>query len=118
MAIHVPRNPDPVLEEETMKDFEKGRQEQISSLLALWKEDPRWKNVKRPYLAEEVVRLRGSLRIHHTLAEKGARRFWDLLHSEPYVPALGALTGNQAVQQVQAGLISRGQRPQSDLPHQ
>src|SRR4030067_1107151 len=66
--------------------------------------NPPWKNVKRPYLAEEVVRLRGSLRVHHTLAEMGARRFSDLLHSEPYVPALGALTGNQAVQQVQAGL--------------
>ncbi|MGA7104759.1 MAG: isocitrate lyase [Candidatus Deferrimicrobiaceae bacterium] len=87
-----------------MREFEKRRQEQISSLLASWKEDPRWKNVQRPYLAEEVVRLRGSLRVHHTLAEIGARRFWDLLHSEPYVPALGALTGNQAVQQVQAGL--------------
>jgi isocitrate lyase len=87
-----------------MKDFEKRKQEQISSLLASWKEDPRWKNVKRPYLAEEVVRLRGSLRIHYTLAEMGARRLWDLLHTEPYVPALGALTGNQAVQQVQAGL--------------
>ena len=87
-----------------MREFEKRRQEQISSLLTSWKEDPRWKNLKRPYLAEEVVRLRGSLRVHHTLAEIGARRFWDLLHSEPYVPALGALTGNQAVQQVQAGL--------------
>jgi len=87
-----------------MKEFEKRKQEQIASLLASWKEDPRWKNVKRPYLAEEVVRLRGSLRVHHTLAETGARRLWDLLHTEPYVPALGALTGNQAVQQVHAGL--------------
>ncbi len=87
-----------------MREFQKQRQEQISSLLTSWKEDPRWKNVKRPYLAEEVVRLRGSLRIHHTFAEMGASRLWDLLHSEPYVPALGALTGNQAVQQVQAGL--------------
>jgi isocitrate lyase len=94
----------PGFQEEAMRGFHKRRQEQISSLLASWKKDPRWKNVKRPYLAEEVVRLRGSLRVHHTLAEMGARRFWDLLHSEPYVPALGALTGNQAVQQVQAGL--------------
>ncbi len=104
MEILVLGNPDPVLTEEAMREFEKRRQEQISSLLASWKEDPRWKNVKRPYLAEEVVRLRGSLRIHHTIAETGARRLWDLLHTEPYVHALGALTGNQAVQQVHAGL--------------
>ncbi len=87
-----------------MKDLQKQRQEQILSLKKSWKEDPRWKDIRRPYQAEEVVQLRGSLRIRHTLAETGARRFWDLLHSEPYVPALGALTGNQAVQQVQAGL--------------
>ncbi len=87
-----------------MREFEKRRQDQISSLQESWKEDPRWKNVMRIYQAEEVVRLRGSLRVHHTLAETGARRFWDLLHSEPYVRALGAMTGNQAVQQVQAGL--------------
>jgi len=87
-----------------MKDVKKRLQEQILSLQKSWKEDPRWKDIRRPYQAEEVVRLRGSLRVHHTLAETGARRFWDLLHSEPYVPALGALTGNQAVQQVHAGL--------------
>ena len=87
-----------------MREFEKRRQDQIASLQESWKEDPRWKNVKRIYQAEEVIRLRGSLRVHHTLAETGARRFWDLLHSEPYVRALGALTGNQAVQQVHAGL--------------
>lgn len=87
-----------------MKDLQKQRQDQILSLRKSWKEDPRWKDIRRPYQAEEVVRLRGSLRIRHTLAETGARRFWDLLHSEPYVPALGAMTGNQAVQQVQAGL--------------
>jgi len=87
-----------------MREIEKGRQDQISSLQESWKKDPRWKNVMRIYQAEEVVGLRGSLRVHHTLAETGARRFWDLLHSEPYVPALGALTGNQAVQQVHAGL--------------
>ena len=87
-----------------MKDLQKQRQDQILSLQQSWKEDPRWKDIRRPYQAEEVVRLRGSLRIRHTLAETGARLFWDLLHKEPYVPALGALTGNQAVQQVQAGL--------------
>ena len=87
-----------------MKDFEKKRQEEIVSLQKSWKEDPRWKDIVRPYRAEEVVRLRGSLRIRHTFAEMGAHRLWDLLHSEPYVPALGAMTGNQAVQQVHAGL--------------
>ena len=95
---------DPVLTEESMRKIENRKQDEIASLLASWKDDPRWKNVKLPYLAEEVVRLRGSLRVHHTFAEMGASRFWKLLHSEPYVPALGALTGNQAVQQVHAGL--------------
>ena len=69
-----------------------------------WKNDPRWRGVERPYTAEDVDRLAGSLRIEHTLARRGAERLWNLLQSEPYVPALGALTGNQALQQVQAGL--------------
>src|SRR3990172_2217277 len=100
----MPQESGPGSQEEAMKDVKKRLQEQILSLQKSWKEDPRWKDIRRPYQAEEVVRLRGSLRVHHTLAETGARRFWDLLHSEPYVPALGALTGNQAVQQVHAGL--------------
>jgi len=91
-------------QEEAMKDIKKQRQEQTLSLQKSWEEDPRWKDIRRHYQAEEVVQLRGSLRIRHTLAETGARLFWDMLHSEPYVPALGALTGNQAVQQVHAGL--------------
>lgn len=69
-----------------------------------WRSDERWRGIVRPYSAEDVVRLRGSIRIEHTLAALGARRLWDLLRSEPYVSALGALTGNQAIQQVQAGL--------------
>jgi len=69
-----------------------------------WQQEARWQGVVRPYSAHEVARLRGSLRIAYTLAERGARRLWEMLHSEPYVAALGALTGNQAVQQVQAGL--------------
>jgi isocitrate lyase len=69
-----------------------------------WRSDPRWKGLVRPYGAEEVVRLRGTVQVEHTLARLGAERFWRLLHTEPYVPALGALTGNQALQQVQAGL--------------
>ena len=69
-----------------------------------WQTDSRWSGITRPYSSEEVVKLRGSIHIEHTLARLGAERLWWLLHHEAYVPALGALTGNQAVQQVQAGL--------------
>src|SRR5580698_8426022 len=69
-----------------------------------WANNPRWKGVERPYTAEAVLRLRGSIHIEHTLARLGAERLWELLGSEAYVKALGAVTGNQAVQQVQAGL--------------
>jgi isocitrate lyase len=69
-----------------------------------WATNPRWKGVERPYTAEDVLRLRGSIFIEHTLARMGAERLWQLLQTEPYVNALGAMTGNQAVQQVQAGL--------------
>src|SRR6201998_1853794 len=69
-----------------------------------WQSDPRWKGITRPYRAEDVERLRGSVEVEHTLARLGAERLWNLLHSEPYVAALGALTGNQAIQQVEAGL--------------
>lgn len=69
-----------------------------------WENNPRWKGVERPYSAEDVLRLRGSVHIEHTLARMGAERLWELLRNEPYVNALGAMSGNQAVQQVQAGL--------------
>src|SRR5689334_9912079 len=69
-----------------------------------WAENPRWKGIKRGYSAEEVVRLRGSLHIEHTLARRGAEKLWKLLNEEPFVNTLGALTGNQALQQVKAGL--------------
>jgi isocitrate lyase len=69
-----------------------------------WKRDPRWKGVLRPYSPSDVARLRGTVVIEHTLARRGAEKLWKLLNTEPYVAALGALTGNQAVQQVQAGL--------------
>ena len=69
-----------------------------------WATDPRWKGIKRNYSAEDVFRIRGSVKVEYTLAQLGARRLWDLMNSEPYVHCLGALTGNQAVQQVQAGL--------------
>lgn len=69
-----------------------------------WASSARWAGVTRPYRADDVLRLRGSVRIEHTLARLGAERLWDLLQSEPFVAALGALTGNQAMQQVRAGL--------------
>jgi len=71
-----------------------------------WKEDPRWRGIERPYSAADVARLRGSLIVEHTLARAGAERLWALLESEPFLRALGAQTGAQAVQQVQAGLKS------------
>ena len=69
-----------------------------------WEVNPRWAGVKRDYTAEDVVRLRGSITEDSTLARRGAENLWDLLHTEKWVAALGALTGNQAVQQVKAGL--------------
>ncbi|SMP55874.1 isocitrate lyase [Noviherbaspirillum suwonense] len=80
------------------------RQEQIQALEKDWAENPRWEGVKRPYSAEDVVRLRGSVHIEHSLARRGAEKLWDLLKTEPFVNTLGALTGNQAMQQVKAGL--------------
>ncbi len=75
-----------------------------AELTHLWETDARWAGITRPYSAEEVVRLRGSLPIDFTLARVGAERLWNLINTEPYVNTLGALTGNQAVQQVGAGL--------------
>jgi isocitrate lyase len=69
-----------------------------------WFNNPRWEGIERDYTAEDVLRLRGSIDIKYTLAEMGAERLWDLLNTEPFVNALGALTGNQAIQQVRAGL--------------
>lgn len=78
--------------------------ERVQKLKENWEMDARWNGVERPYTAEEVIRLRGSIDIEHTLARRGAEKFWNLLQKEDYVHALGALTGNQAVQQVKAGL--------------
>src|SRR5437764_8932305 len=69
-----------------------------------WSTNPRWRGVERPYTADDVLRLRGSIHIEHTLGRMGAERLWDLLQTEPYINSLGAMSGNQAVQQVQAGL--------------
>jgi isocitrate lyase len=76
----------------------------IASLETDWRSKPRWEGVIRPYSASDVVRLRGSIHIEHTIARLGAERLWNLLHEEPYLLALGAVTGNQAIQQVRAGL--------------
>ncbi len=83
--------------------MQQGRQ-QVEALQEDWIENPRWRGVKRGYTAEEVVRLRGSLPVEHTLARRGAEKLWRLMHERPYVNSLGALTGNQAVQQVKAGV--------------
>ena len=77
---------------------------QAQELAKQWRTDPRWEGITRPYSADDVLRLRGSVAIEYTLARMGAERLWKLLHSEPYIAALGALTGNQAMQQVKAGL--------------
>jgi isocitrate lyase len=78
--------------------------QQVAQLALEWETNERWEGIKRPYSPEDVLRLRGSVQIEHTLARMGAQRLWQLLSTEPYVAALGALTGNQAVQQVKAGL--------------
>ena len=76
------------------------RQQQAAALNKEWAESPRWKGITRGYTADDVVRLRGSLPIEHTLAKRGAEKLWNLLNTEPFVNTLGALTGNQAMQQV------------------
>ncbi len=80
------------------------RQQQAAALEKDWAENPRWKGIKRNYSADDVVRLRGSVAIEHTLAKRGAEKLWNLINTEPFVNSLGALTGNQAMQQVKAGL--------------
>jgi isocitrate lyase len=82
------------------------RDSEIHALNSDWTENPRWQGVERGYSAEDVVRLRGSVAIEHTLARRGAEKLWDMLHAEDYVNALGALTGNQAMQMAKAGLKS------------
>lgn len=76
----------------------------VDALKKDWENNPRWKGIERPYKAEDVIRLRGSIDIEYTLAARGAKKLWELFQTEDYVHALGALTGNQAVQQVKAGL--------------
>ena len=78
--------------------------QEISALQKDWAENPRWSGVKRGYSAQDVVRLRGSVKIEHTLARLGAEKLWKLCKERPFVNSLGALTGNQAMQQVKAGV--------------
>jgi len=79
-------------------------QDEAQTLAEEWASSERWQGIVRNYAATEVLRLRGSVKVEHTVARMGAERLWDLLNNEEYVPALGALTGNQAVQMVKAGL--------------
>src|SRR5260370_17629441 len=72
--------------------------------LNYWSTDPRWSGITRPYCFSDVLRLRGSIQIEYTLARLGAERLWNLMHTDAYVPALAAITGNQATEMVQAGL--------------
>lgn len=80
------------------------KQERIDALVADWSTNPRWKGIERPYTAEEVVNLSGSYKIEYTIAKLGAERLWTKLNNQDWVAGLGALTGNQAIQEVQAGL--------------
>ena len=84
--------------------FHKYQPKSVEELKKEWAEDPRWKGVHRPYSAEDVDNLRGTFQHDHTLARMGSERLWQLLHEEKFIRALGALTGNQAVEMVQAGL--------------
>lgn len=87
-----------------MSNYEKSREEQIAEIQKDWQENPRWNGIERSYTAEDVVRLRGSVQIEHTLARLGATKLWRRLNGKGYVHALGALTGNQAMQMARAKL--------------
>src|SRR5258708_12928256 len=80
------------------------RDQAIAEIHREWKSNPRWQSTQRPYSAADVYRLRGTVQIEYSLARRGAEKLWKLLREEPFVNALGAMTGNQALQQVKAGL--------------
>lgn len=80
------------------------KQERAAALKNEWETNPRWKGVKRPYTAEEVINISGSVQIEYSLARNGAEKLWKRLHTDAWVAGLGALTGNQAVQEVTAGM--------------
>ena len=83
---------------------QKVAEDDVAYLKNLWANDPRWIGVTRPYTPEDVLKLRGTMKVWHTFAQAGAERLWHLLNTEDYIISLGAMTGNQAVQQVEAGL--------------
>ncbi|MBD0400674.1 isocitrate lyase [Flammeovirga sp. EKP202] len=80
------------------------KQERINALKEDWSTNPRWANIERPYSAEEVIKLQGNVFVEYSLARQGAEKFWKGLHTEHFMAGLGALTGNQAIQEVEAGL--------------
>jgi isocitrate lyase len=82
----------------------KTNEQKIREMREDWAANPRWAGIKRPYSAEEVLKLRGSMPIQYTLAQRGAEKLWDKLNTQSYIGALGALTGNQAIQEIAAGL--------------
>ena len=84
----------------------KTQPQRTAEIVLDWAHNPRWIGIQRPYSPEDVVKLQGSIHIEYSLARQGAERLWELLHTREYVAGLGALTGNQAVQEVQAGLLA------------
>jgi isocitrate lyase len=90
--------------QEEIQETAMNRDQAIAEIRRQWQSNPRWQGIKRPYQAEDVYRLRGTVQIEHTLARRGAEKLWQLVNEEPFVSSLGALTGNQAMQQVKAGL--------------
>ena len=80
------------------------RDHEIAKIQDEWQQNPRWKGIKRDYTAADVYRLRGSVKIDYTLAQTGADKLWKMINERPFVNSLGALTGNQAMQQVKAGV--------------
>ena len=95
------------------------RQEQIQALEKEWRENPRWSGITRPYSAEEVLKLRGKYKLDYTIATQMSELLWKKLNNQDFVAGLGALTGNQAVQEVDAGLeaiyLSVGKLPQTRI---
>ena len=80
------------------------KKERAAALKKEWESSARWKGVKRPYTAEEVINISGSVQVEYSIARNGAEKLWKRLHSDSWVAGLGALTGNQAVQEVAAGM--------------
>jgi isocitrate lyase len=93
-----------VAERTSSRSFVQTARREAETLRRAWEADERWRGLRRDYTAEDVVRLRGSIRVEHTLARRGAERLWHLLHERDFVPTFGAFTGGQAVQMVKAGL--------------